>query len=109
MIASFLLAFREGLEAEIITAIILAYLARAKRNPLERYVWYGVSLVVVASFVFGSALLAVSLRLSVSPNKGECLACFQDFRSIFIGGVPCSTGGFRPVLTAERGRPKGMV
>ena len=59
MIAAFLLAFREGLEATIITAIILAYLARTKRNPLERYVWYGVSLAVVASFVFGAVVLIV--------------------------------------------------
>ncbi|NIU38504.1 ferrous iron transporter, partial [Candidatus Bathyarchaeota archaeon] len=41
MIGQFLLAFREALEAALITAIILSYLRRTKRSSLTRYVWYG--------------------------------------------------------------------
>ena len=56
MIGQFLLAFREALEAALIIAIILAYLARTKRNPLTRYAWYGVYLAVAASFVLGASI-----------------------------------------------------
>jgi high-affinity iron transporter len=56
LFAQFLLAFREALEAALITAIILAYLARTKRNPLTRYAWYGVYLAVAASLVLGASI-----------------------------------------------------
>ncbi len=56
LFAQFLLAFREALEAALITAIILAYLARTKRNPLTRYAWYGVYLAVAASLVLGATI-----------------------------------------------------
>lgn len=56
MFGQFLLAFREALEAALITAIILAYLARTKRSPLTRYVWYGVYLAAVASLVLGASV-----------------------------------------------------
>lgn len=68
MFAQFLLVFREALEAALITAIILAYLTRTKRKPLIRYVWYGVYLAVVASFVFGAFVWFIYRGLS-GPSK----------------------------------------
>jgi len=56
LIGQFLLAFREALEAALITAIILAYLKRTEKNPLSRYVWYGVHLAVAASLVSGASI-----------------------------------------------------
>jgi len=56
LIGQFLLAFREALEAALITAIILAYLERTKRNPLTRYAWYGVYLAIAASFIVGASV-----------------------------------------------------
>jgi len=53
MIGQFLLAFREVLEAAIITSIILAYLARANRKDLSMFVWLGVSLATALSLVSG--------------------------------------------------------
>jgi high-affinity iron transporter len=72
-----LLAFREALEAALITALILAYLARTKRNPLTRYAWYGVYLAVAASFVFGASIWFMYGGLS-GPNKAlfEGVAAF---------------------------------
>ncbi|RLI47186.1 ferrous iron transporter [Candidatus Bathyarchaeota archaeon] len=69
MFAQFLLAFREALEATLITAIILAYLARTKRNPLTRYAWYGVYLAIAASFVFGASVWIIygSLAGPIKP------------------------------------------
>lgn len=68
MFGQFLLAFREALEAALITAIILAYLERTKRNPLTRYAWYGVYLAIAASFVVGASVLFVYGGLT-GPSK----------------------------------------
>jgi high-affinity iron transporter len=62
------LAFREALEASLIMAIILAYLARTKRNPLTRYAWYGVYLAVAASLVLGVSVWFIYEGL-VGPTK----------------------------------------
>ena len=68
MLGQFLLAFREALEASLIMAIILAYLARTKRNPLTRYAWYGVYLAVAASLVLGVSVWFIYGSL-VGPTK----------------------------------------
>jgi high-affinity iron transporter len=68
LIGQFLLAFREALEAALITAIILAYLARAQRKPLTRYAWHGVYLAVAASFVFGASVWFMYGSLSGSTK-----------------------------------------
>ncbi len=53
MTGSYLLAFREGLEAALIVAIILAYLNRTQRGYLSRYVWYGVGSAMVLALILG--------------------------------------------------------
>lgn len=78
MFGQFLLAFREGLEAALITAIILAYVKRTKRNPLSRYVWYGVYLAVAASFVGGAFIWLVYGSLS-----GATKALFEGGAALF--------------------------
>ena len=78
MIGQFLLAFREALEAALITAIILAYLTRTKRNPLTRYAWYGVYLAVAASLVFGASIWFMYGSLS-GPTK----ALFEGVAALF--------------------------
>jgi high-affinity iron transporter len=47
------LAFREALEAALITAIILAYLKRTGRTSLGKYVRYGTFAAIAASFGVG--------------------------------------------------------
>ncbi|MFN4133300.1 MAG: FTR1 family protein [Candidatus Hadarchaeales archaeon] len=56
MIGQTLITFREVLEAALITAIILAYLARTGRVQFSRYVWYGVYTAVAASLILGAAV-----------------------------------------------------
>jgi len=68
LFGQFLLAFREALEATLIIALILAYLARTKRAPLTRYAWYGVYLAVAASLVFGASIWFMYGNLS-GPTK----------------------------------------
>lgn len=53
MIGPYLLTFREGLEAAMIIAIILAYLNKTQRGFLSRYIWYGVAFSVVLALILG--------------------------------------------------------
>jgi len=73
-----LLAFREALEAALITAIIMAYLARTRRKPLIRYAWYGVYLAVAASFVLGTSIWFIYGGLS-----GSAKALFEGVAALF--------------------------
>jgi len=54
VIGQFLLAFREGLEAALIIAIVSTYLKRTGRGLLSRYVGYGVCLAVAIALVSGA-------------------------------------------------------
>ncbi|MCW4020199.1 MAG: FTR1 family protein [Candidatus Bathyarchaeota archaeon] len=82
MLGQFLLAFREALEAAFITAIILAYLKRTKRNSLSRYIWYGVYAAVAASLIFGVSIWLIYGGLSVSAK-----ALFEGAAALFAASV----------------------
>lgn len=69
MLAAFLVALREGVEASLIVGIILVYLSRTGRSQLVRYVWAGVT-----AAVLGSAAVAFALqRWRVSEDGFEGL------------------------------------
>jgi len=51
MIASFIITFRETLEAALILGIVLSYLARTRQAKFNRVVYVGVASAVVASIV----------------------------------------------------------
>ncbi len=53
VVAQYLLTFREVLEAALLTAIIMSYLAMTGRMALRRYAWYGVFAAIALSFVLG--------------------------------------------------------
>jgi len=72
------LAFREALEAALITAIILAYLKRTKRNPLSKYIWYGAYVAVAASFTIGILVWFLYGSLT-GPTK----ALFEGVAALF--------------------------
>lgn len=78
MLGQFLLAFREALEAALITAIILAYLTRTERKPLIRYVWYGIYLAVASSLVLGVFIWFIYGGLS-----GSAKALFEGAAALF--------------------------
>ncbi len=78
MIGQFLLAFREALEAALITAIILAYLKRTKKNPLSKYVLYGVYVAVAASVFIG-----ILVWLLYGSLTGPAKALFEGGAALF--------------------------
>jgi high-affinity iron transporter len=57
---AFIMAFREGLEAFLIIVILLKFLDKTNNKELKKNVWHGMSAGVIASFIFGFILLAIS-------------------------------------------------
>jgi len=57
VLAPFLITFREGLEAALVIAIIIAYLVKIGRPDLKKYVWIGTVPSVALSIVLGYIVL----------------------------------------------------
>ena len=72
MVASFLLIFREGFEATLLVAIILAYLVRIGRKEQSRWIWYGVSGAVALSVGSGAVMF-----VTASSLQGDALKVFK--------------------------------
>ncbi len=51
MLASFLITFREGLEAFLIVGIILSYLGKLKVPQYNKYIYLGVTFGIIISLV----------------------------------------------------------
>ncbi len=64
VLAPFLITFREGLEAALIIAIIVAYLIRIGRTDLRKYAWYGTGSAIILSAVLGALILIFFGNLS---------------------------------------------
>jgi len=56
LLAAFLIALREGVEAALVVGIILVYLARTGRSHFARFVWYGVATASALSLIIAIAL-----------------------------------------------------
>lgn len=56
MLAAFLIALREGVEAALVVGIILVYLSRTGRAHLARFAWYGVAAATGLSLAVAMAL-----------------------------------------------------
>ncbi len=55
--APFLIMFREGLEAALIIAILIAYLNKTNKSEFKKYVWGGTGLAIILSVVIGAVLV----------------------------------------------------
>ncbi|MDP2719775.1 MAG: FTR1 family protein [Dehalococcoidia bacterium] len=82
MLGSYLLTFREVLEAALVTAIILAYLSRTDRSVLKKSVWIGVYLAAGASVIFGAAIWA--LYGSISEEAGVLFEAIAAFVAVIV-------------------------
>jgi high-affinity iron transporter len=76
MIAGMLITIREGLEAFLITGILLGYLRKVGRPALSRYVWAGTIVGVLASI----GLAMIFQRLAVE-FEGHRAALFEAIAS----------------------------
>ena len=48
---AFLITFREALEALLIVGVILTYLQRVGESKWKRWVWVGVTLAIISSYI----------------------------------------------------------
>jgi high-affinity iron transporter len=71
LLAAFLIALREGVEAALVVGIILVYLARTGRSHLARFAWYGVA--VATALSLGIALALQHWRISEDGFEGVML------------------------------------
>lgn len=69
---SFLVIFREGLEAVLIVGIILAYLARIGQRKLFKYIWFGTLLATVISLQAG-----IFIFMMTGSFKGKANQIFE--------------------------------
>lgn len=69
MLPSFLLTFREGLEAALIIGIVLGALRRIDANELSTTVWMGTFSAIILSIVSGLAFTAFGLSLEGGIEK----------------------------------------
>ncbi len=68
MLAAFLIALREGVEAALVVGIILVYLSRTGRAHLARFAWYGVAAATALSL--GIAIALQQWRISEDGFEG---------------------------------------
>jgi len=82
MFASFIVTFREALEAALVIGIIYAYLAKINKKDLSRYLFIGSFGGIIASFG-----LAFALKAFDSEFSGTTEAVFEGFFGIAAAGV----------------------
>ena len=82
MLASFLLALREGLEAALIIGIVLGALRKIGRLELVPAVWRGAISAAVVSLIAGVGLTAVGLGL-----EGAAEQIFEGVAMLLAAGV----------------------
>ena len=82
MIASFLLMFREGLEAALIAGILFGYLNQTGHSDRRRWVW-----AAIASATALSAALAVTLTIIGASLEGRSEALFEGSAMLLAVGV----------------------
>jgi|Deesub1362A_J573_1020465.scaffolds.fasta_scaffold07609_2 high-affinity iron transporter len=82
MIASFLIALREGLEAALIVGIALGVLVKLRRGDLRRWVWSGVAAAVLISLGVAWALNAMGASL-----EGPAEEVFEGIAMLLAAGV----------------------
>ncbi len=78
MLAPFLIMFREGLEAALIIAIIVAYLIKIGRPEVKKYVWIGSTVAIFLSLAIGYGLI-----VTYGTLEGVSAQLFEGVASLF--------------------------
>jgi high-affinity iron transporter len=82
MLPTFLITLREGVEAALVVGIVLAYLAKAARSALNRWVYWGIAAGLLASLLVGG-LLNGSLWLVSQSSQTYSPAIKQLMEAVF--------------------------
>ena len=82
MIASLLIALREGLEAALIIGIVMGYLRQFENRTAIQYAWLGVLSAVLMSFALGLGIHSVGAEL-----EGKSEAIFEGTVMLLAAGM----------------------
>jgi high-affinity iron transporter len=82
VLAAFVVLFREGFEASLLVAIVLAYLAQIGYEKGRRQVWYGVGAAVAVSLGLSGFLFA-----TVGELEGPAEKIIRGLRAVSGGGL----------------------
>ncbi|MFB6214430.1 MAG: FTR1 family protein, partial [Candidatus Bipolaricaulia bacterium] len=63
MLSSFLITFREGLEAALIIGIMVAYLSKIKKGEFNKYIYTGTLVAIAASGLLGWLFFSAATSL----------------------------------------------
>ena len=80
--AAFLITLREGIEAALIIAILLAYLRQLGRTDRSRLVWWGTAAAIAVSLAVGAVIFGVAGRF-----EGEAEEVFEGLVTLSAVGV----------------------
>lgn len=83
MLETFVITLREGLEAALAIGIILLYIRRSGRAELNKYVYLGLTLAVLAS-VLGAVLFQV---LDIDPENELMEGTVMLVGAVFVGSM----------------------
>jgi len=82
MLASFVLALREGLEAALIIGVLLGTLKKLDREGYQKAIWYGAGLAVLASGVGGYLI-----NLLGAGFEGRAEEIFEGITMLLAAGI----------------------
>lgn len=83
MLEAMVVTLREGVEAALIVGIVLAYLKRSEKDHLRRYVYYGLWVAILASFL--GAL--VVQKLGLDPENEVFEGTLMLVTAAFVGSL----------------------
>jgi high-affinity iron transporter len=105
MLANLLIGLREGLEAALVVAILMAYLVKSGRQEQGRWLWLGVGAAVALSLGFGAALTYTSRTLTFTAQEA-----FGGFASLLaVALVTWMVFWMRRASRGLRGELHGQV
>lgn len=78
-LAGVVMGFREGLEAFLVIAIIFRYIIKTKQLSLKKYVWWGVSIGLAVSLIFGGLLSQLGIAIQ---NTGSVAKIWESVASL---------------------------
>jgi len=82
MLASYLLSFREGLEAALIVGVLLGALQKLNRPTQRRTIWLGTISAIILSIVVGLILNQVGAAF-----EGRAEEVFEGFAMLLAAGI----------------------
>ncbi|HLG23385.1 MAG TPA: FTR1 family protein [Candidatus Nanoarchaeia archaeon] len=70
-IQALIVAFREGLEAFLIIAILIKFLDKSDNKKFKRSVWHGTFTGILVSIILGATLIAISSAIGGTDNTAK--------------------------------------